>query len=34
MNENMQVNPVGSTDGILKDIYIIRNDINDKVYIG
>lgn len=30
----MQVNPVGNTDGILKDIYIIRNDINDKVYIG
>ena len=29
--ENIYVNPVGN---IKKDIYIIKNDINDKVYIG
>lgn len=33
--DNMQVNTVGSTDDVVrKDIYIIKNDINDKVYIG
>ena len=29
--ENIYVNPVGN---IKKDIYIMKNDINDKVYIG
>ena len=28
---NIYVNPVGI---IKKDIYIIKNDLNDKVYIG
>lgn len=33
--ENMHVNTVGNTENVvLKDIYIIRNNINDKVYIG
>ena len=29
--ENIYANPVGN---IKKDIYIIKNDINEKVYIG
>ena len=34
MSDNMQASSVGNTDRILKDIYIIKNDVNDKVYIG
>lgn len=34
MNKDMQASSVGSTNRILKDIYIIKNDINDMVYVG
>ena len=33
--DKMQANTVGSTDSIdVKDIYVIKNDINNKVYVG
>lgn len=33
--DNMQANTVGNTvDVQRKDIYLIRNDINDKLYVG
>ncbi len=32
---SMQANTVGNTEKyVVKDIYIIKNNINDKVYIG
>lgn len=31
---NMHANTVGITEELTKDIYVIKNDINDKVYVG